>query len=147
MQPCGTTTTTSTDNRDSQGYLLPVDEASRPSGPSRSSGVYSYAYDHFRDRFIAFLSVHLRHIQDLYTRWNSGPSSRPSSVPTSQAPSPPDHTPLSSPLISPSPSNEGGSRTGQCACPKSHVTAVSESTHFYENIPNNELTDYADVVA
>ena len=111
MQPCGmtTTTTTVTDNRNSEGYLLPVDEATRQSAPSRSSGVYSYAYDHMRDRFIAFLSVHLRHIQDLYARWNPGSNSRPSSVPPTQAPHPPGHTPQSSPLIPPSPPKGGDS--------------------------------------
>ena len=170
MQPCETTPTTTSENRDSQGYLLSVDEPSRPSGASRSSGVYSYAYDHLRDRFIAFLSIHLRHIQDLYARRNSGFRSRSCSVPSTQAPSPPDHTPPSSPLIPPPPPTGEDSRTVQqlcsrdetleckaqtlsrvsfspeCTCPNFYVTTINESMHFYENVPNNEMTDYADVV-
>ena len=163
-----TTTTTVTDNRNSEGYLLPVDEPARPTAPSRSSGVYSYAYDHMRDRFIAFLSVHLRHIQDLYARRNPGSSSRPSSVPPTQAPThPPGHTPPSSPLIPPSPPTgrdtgpqqysspsydvqEGHTLSGVSvspahAYPLSHMTHVRQSTSFYEN--DNEMIEYADVIA
>ena len=170
MQPCGmtTTTTTVTDNRNSEGYLLPVDELTRPTAPSRSSGVYSYAYDHMRDRVIAFLSVHLRHIQDLYGRWNSGSNSRPSSVPPTQAPHPPGHTPPSSPLITPSPTTgrdsgpqqysspsydvqEGHTLSGVSvspahAHPVPHVTPVRKSTSFYENVTDNEMIEYADVI-
>ena len=171
MQPCGmttTTTTTMTDNRNSEGYLLPVDDPTRPTAPSRSSGVYSYAYDHMRDRFIAFLSVHLRHIQDLYSRRNPGSNSRPSSVPPTQAPHPPGHTPPSSPLIPPSPPKEGdtgfplhsspsddvleGQTMSRVSVPPAHahpiphVTPVQKSTCFYENMTDNEMIEYADVI-
>ena len=167
MQPCGMTTTPTTVTDNSEGYLLPVDEATRQSAPSRSSGVYSYAYDHMRDRFIAFLSVHLRHIQDLYSRRNPGSNSRPSSVPPTQAPHPPGHAPPSSPLIPPSPPKGGDSGPQQYSSPSydileghalsgvsvsparahpvPHVTPVRESTCFYEN--DNEVIEYADVIA
>ena len=167
MQPCGmtTTTTTVTDNRNSEGSLLPVDEPTRPTAPSRSSGTYSYVYDHMRDRFIAFLSIHLRHIQDLYTRRNTGSNSRPSSVPPTQAPHPPGHTPPSSPLIPSSPPKEGDTGSLQHSIPSdvlegktlrgvssahahpiSHVTPGPKSTCFYENMTDNEMTEYADVI-
>ena len=167
MQPCGVPTTTATsvtENRNSDGYLLPdpVDEPYPPTAPSRSSGVYSYVYDHLIDRFIWFVRIHLRHRQELYSSRNQRPTSRPSSVPPTQAPHPPDQPPPSSPLIPSSPPEGGDCRIdgnfspddesiedrsqtlsrvsfpSECACSKSPV---------YENVPNNEIIEYADVAA
>ena len=173
MQQCGmTATATVTDNRESHGDLLPVDEPTlstaptRPTTPSRSSGVYSYTYDHMRDRFIAFLTIHLRHIQDLYARRN--PGSRSSSVSPTEVPQPPGGTPPSSPLIPPwqpkeedtgdtgslqhSSSSEEGQTVSRAsvlpahAPPISHETPVGESACFYENMTDNEMIEYADVI-
>ena len=70
-----TPTTTVINNEESQEHLLPDNMTSAPSVPTRSSGMYSYTYDHMIDRIVAFFSIHLRHRQDLYSL------SRPSSVP------------------------------------------------------------------
>ena len=53
-------------NRDSQGYLIPTDEPAESTTQStsneapRSSGLYSYAYQHMVARIMAFLSIQRR---------------------------------------------------------------------------------------
>ena len=55
-----------TPNRDSQGYLIPTDERMESTAQStsneapRSSGLYSYAYQHMVARIMAFLSIQRR---------------------------------------------------------------------------------------
>ena len=126
LPPCGTPALTTT-----EGYLLAVDEPSRPLEPSRSSGMYSYVYDHRRDRLLRCHS-----------------NSRPSSVPHFQAPVPPGHTPSSSPLIPPHPSNEGVPR---CSNPNDEYlkpesqTPKEQPVYHYETIDDEKTDKYDDV--
>ena len=149
-----TATTTMTNNGNSHGYLLPDNMPSGPSVQTQPSGIYSYPYDHFFDRIVAFFSLHLRHRQDLYSL------SRPSSVPPTQAPYPPGHTPPSSPLIPPSRSQEDpgnrqwsspGDDVEEVGQTSAHVSTSPElvqriESSFYDEILDNELTnEYSDV--
>ena len=154
LQPCEATTVTTRETRGLQEYLLPTDEPSQSSIPSRSSGVYTYAYDHMIDRFVAFLHVHLRHRQEMYSIRNQHSNSRPSSVPLTQAPSPPGQTPPSSPLIFPSPANEENLEDLQCSStgdeylePKAHIHVTSSlRSSLYEEIPDDDRTQqYAEI--
>ena len=150
-----TPTPTVTNNEESKGYLLSENMPSSPSVQNRSSGMYSYTYDHMIDRIVAFFSIHLRHRQDLYSL------SRPSSVPPTQAPYPPGHTPPSSSVL-PHSSQQGGnpsnlqcSRSGdeieEAGQTLSHVSTSPElvqriESSFYDEIVDNELAnDYSDV--
>ena len=119
-----------------------------------NNGDYSYPYDHFIDRLVAFFSLHLRPRQDLYSLW------RPSSVPPTQAPYPPGHTPPVSPLIPPLPHQEDprnmqwstpGDDRDEVSPTLPHVSTSPElvqriDSNFYHEIIDNELiNEYSDV--
>ena len=91
-------TTRPTPNRDSQGYLIPMDEPTESTAQStsneapHSSGLYSYAYQHMVARIMAFLSIQRRgrvvttraEIHHHGRRRQSPRARRPSSDPTSR---------------------------------------------------------------
>ena len=157
LEPLGTTTTrlttATTVTNDEESEL----SENMPSGfymPTRSSGLYSYCYDHMTNRLLAFFSLHLRPRQDFCSL------SRPSSAPPTQVPHPPGHMPPVSPPIPPilhqvDPRNLGCSSScddiEQKSQTLSHVSTSPEpiqriESNFYDEILDNELTnEYSDV--
>ena len=115
---------------------------------NESSGVYTYAYDHMVDGLAAFLHVHLRNRQELYSIRNQLSNSRPSSIPPTQAPHPLDQTPPSIPLImsyranDEIPENLQFFNTGDEYLEpigQFHTAPLFESS-FYEEIADNDRT-------
>ena len=147
LQQCGTRTSpTVADNQNSVGYPLQEDE------PSQSAEEYSYVDDHVRDRFIAFLRMHLLSTRDQC--FNCRHSQIAESSP---------RIPLS-PLLSPQESNSDNeylAPRGQTVLQQpgvsvsdgythsiSHITSMQESECPYEIITDDEILDddYDDVV-